>query len=311
MSVERTTIRLEPEALGGITLPAFEANGKDGPKLTLIAGVHGGEYSSIAAVIRFMRGLDTNELTGSITAVPVVSMTSFQERSPFVVPQDGKNLNRQFPGDPGGSYSQILAHALFEKLIRPADYVIDLHGGDMTEALEPFAIYEQSPVQDTARDLAVAIGLPYVICTEREEGPVGGTTTKAAADAGIPAVISEIGGRGILEEDAVAWHVEGVTNGLRHLGMLPGDPTPPRRPISTVGQFIWMRSEREGWWQPEHEVGAAVDAGQRIGVVTDLYGDVLEEIVAPQAGVLLFVTSSPAMPANGLLLGLGADVARL
>ncbi len=77
MSIERTTIRLEPEALGGIELPAFEAKGKDGPKLTLMAGVHGGEYSSIAAVIRFMRGLDTSELAGSITAVPVVSLTSY------------------------------------------------------------------------------------------------------------------------------------------------------------------------------------------------------------------------------------------
>ena len=311
MSIERTTIRLQPEALGGIELPAFEAKGKDGPKLTLMAGVHGGEYSSIAAVIRFMRGLDVSELTGSITAVPVVSMTSYMERSPFVVPQDGKNLNRQFPGDPNGSYSQILAHALFEQLIRPADFVIDLHGGDMTEALEPFTIYEESPVQDAARELALAIGLPYVICTKPAEGPVGGTTTKAAADAGIPAVISEIGGCGILEEEAVAWHVEGVTNGLRQLGMLPGDPLPPRRPISTVGQFIWLRSAKEGWWQPEHEAGARVDAGQRIGVVTDLHGEVLEEVIAPEPGVLLFVTSSPAMPENGLLLGLGADVVPL
>ncbi len=64
------------------------------------------------------------------------------------MPEDGKNLNRQFPGDPNGSYSQILAHALFEQLIRPADFVIDLHGGDMTEALEPFTIYEESPVQE-------------------------------------------------------------------------------------------------------------------------------------------------------------------
>ena len=51
MSVERTTIEFDHPALADITLPAFEARGKDGPRLTLMAGVHGGEYSSIAAVI--------------------------------------------------------------------------------------------------------------------------------------------------------------------------------------------------------------------------------------------------------------------
>ncbi len=43
--------------------------------------------------------------------------------------------------------------------------------------------------------------------------------------------------------------------------------------------------------------------------IRDLWGDVLEEIVAPQDGVVLFITSSPAVVADGLLLGLGADLA--
>ena len=34
-----------------------------------------------------------------------------------------------------------------------------------------------------------------------------------------------------------------------------------------------------------------------------------EEIVAPQDGVVLFITSSPATVDDGLLLGLGADLA--
>ena len=71
----------------GVDHPAFEARGpRDGPKLSLIAGIHGCEYSSIAAVLRFMNELDTSELSGTITAVPVVSMESFRQRSAFVVP---------------------------------------------------------------------------------------------------------------------------------------------------------------------------------------------------------------------------------
>ena len=79
-----------------------------------------------------------------------------------MTPEDGKNLNRCFPGDPNGSYSDVLAHAIFEELIAPADVVVDLHGGDLVEALEPFAIYAESAVESRAHAVAAAFGLPYV-----------------------------------------------------------------------------------------------------------------------------------------------------
>jgi hypothetical protein len=46
-----------------------------------------------------------------------------------------------------------------------------------------------------------------------------------------------------------------------------------------------------------------------LGRVRNLWGDVLEEVVAPREGVILFITTSPAVSADGLLLGLGADLA--
>jgi hypothetical protein len=42
--------------------------------------------------------------------------------------------------------------------------------------------------------------------------------------------------------------------------------------------------------------------------VRNLWGDVLEEVAAPEAGVILFVTTSPAVGDDGLLLGLGAEL---
>ena len=49
-------------------------------------------------------------------------------------------------------------------------------------------------------------------------------------------------------------------------------------------------------------------AASSVGVVRDLYGDILEEIVAPETGIVLFLTTSPAVGADGLLLGLGVDL---
>lgn len=52
--------------------------------------------------------------------------------------------------------------------------------------------------------------------------------------------------------------------------------------------------------------GDHVREGDLLGPVSDLFGDELERVVAPEDGVPLFVTSSPAIAADGLLLGLGA-----
>ena len=153
--------------LDGHDVPAFEFRGAaDGPRVSVIGGIHGCEYSSIAAVTRLMRE-PRRDVNGTVVGVPVVSMDSFTQRSPFVVPADGKNLNRAFPGDPDGTYTDRLAHDIFTQLIEPADAVLDLHGGDLVEALEPFAIYHDA----RSRDLALAFSLPYVVDSTRLARP--------------------------------------------------------------------------------------------------------------------------------------------
>jgi len=306
--VERRTIVFPDPRLADLEHPAFEARGdRDGPHVTLIGGIHGCEYSSIAAVVRLMNELDTSELAGAITAVPVVSMQSFERRSPFVVPEDGKNLNRCFPGIYEGTYTDALARSIFDELIAPADVLIDLHGGDLVEALEPFAIYDASPVEEHARAVAVAFGLPYVV-REEPAGGLAGMTCSAAADAGIPAIIAEAGGCGQLDPVAVDLLVEGTRNALRSLEMLPGPVRPPRSDQRLIGAFDWLRCRRAGFWQAAVGAGDEVSQGQFLGRVMSLHGDSQEEIHAPRDGVVLFLTTSAAVSDDGLLLGLGAEL---
>ena len=312
MSGLRREVARGEGSIAGLEIPYFEAEGaRPGPRLCLLAGVHGCEYSSIAAVVRFMNALDTSALSGRITAVPIVSMPSFRARTAFVMPQDGKNLNRCFPGSPDGTFSEVLARHVFDQLIAPSDVVLDLHGGDMVEALEPFSLYDESAVEEQARALAIAFGLPYLVRSAPSEAPISGTTTSAAAAAGVPAVIAEVGGCGLLEEDAVRMHLDGLANALRHLRMLPGEVAPPRADMRSVGRFVWLRSTEEGWWEPDVRAGDDVRAGSSLGSVRNLFGDVIERVPAPEDGVVLFLTTSPAVTADGLLLGLGADVAPL
>jgi uncharacterized protein len=309
-----TTVTRRSLDLAGLDVPVVElAGAQDGPLLTVIAGVHGCEYVPMAAVREWTRDLEQREIRGRIRAVPVLNVTAFRARSPFVVPEDGKNLNRCFPGDAGGTLAERLAYAAFTELITGSDAVIDAHCGDMVEALEPFALYEAGPAEAAARDLAVAYGLGYII--RQEAGPdqaVSGTSSGAAAQAGIPAITAEAGGCGLVERHAVDAHLRGLNAVLAHLGMTaPADDGPAGRPArpepALLGRFLWLRCERAGWWAPAVTAGDRVTEGQVLGTVSSLDGSALQEtITAPADGVIIFLTSSPAVADDGLLLGLGA-----
>jgi len=295
-------------SLAGLDVPVIELTGSRGPRLTVLAGVHGCEYAPMAAVRRWARALAGRDLRGSVRAVPVLNLSAFRARSPFVVPDDGKNLNRCFPGDPAGTMADRLAHAAFTQLIEGSDALVDAHAGDMVEALEPFALYDAGASEDRARELAAAYGLGYVI--RQEPGPgraVGGTTSTAAAGIGIPAIIAEAGGCGLVEPAAVAAHVRGLDRVLAVLGMT-SDPAPDGAAPVYLGRFLWLRAASEGWWEPAVRPGQRVAAGQVLGTVSSLDGaQVLQSVAAPAPGVPMFITSSPAVAADGLLLGLGAQ----
>jgi predicted deacylase len=304
------TTRRRTIELAGLAVPFVEVTGAaGGPTLTVIAGVHGCEYASMDGVRRWLRTLAGRELRGRVRAVPVLNVTAFAARSPFVVPEDGKNLNRAFPGDPAGTLADRLAYDAFTQLITGSDAYVDAHCGDMVEALEPFALYEAGAAEDMARELALAYGLPYVIRSAPGPGrAVTGTSSSAAAAAGIPAITAEAGGCGLVEEHAVAMHVAGLDGVLARLGMAePSEPAPPRAEPVYFGQFLWPRCRKAGWWAPTVKAGDAVSAGQVVGTVSSLDGAVVQEtITAPADGVMIFVTSSPAVADDGLLLGLGA-----
>jgi uncharacterized protein len=303
-----TTVTRRTIDLAGLDVPYFEATGaEDGPLLTVISGVHGCEYASMEGVRRWTRSLEGRDLRGRVRAVPVLNLHAFHARSPFVVPDDGKNLNRCFPGDPGGTLADRLAYAAFTQLITGSDAYIDAHCGDMVEALEPFALYETGPAGEKASEMAVAYRLPYVIKqTKGPDRPISGTSTSAAADIGVPAITAESGECGLVQEEAVARHVRGLNGVLALLGIadLP-EGTPDPSP-TYLTKFVWMRTERGGWWSPAVTTGEPVSEGQVIGTISTLdNAEVLETITAPADGVPIFITSSPAVADDGLLLGLG------
>jgi uncharacterized protein len=311
------------------------AGAKTGPVLFVNAGVHGGEYPAVEAVIRLGQVLDPKKISGTVILMPVLNLPAFRARTPFVCPIDNVNPNRVFPGDQSGSYSEQMTHALINEFVVHADAYVDLHGGDIPEALVPFVICRagNDEVVKRSKAIAMACGLPYVLTISKPVQPAKGLSSyAAAAEKGIPAVLAEAGGVGQMQEDAVALLSRGVINVMRHLEMIDSvadvtatandearmanDEKNPKSKIQNIAgsnmattlltKFEWLYTKSAGMWYPRVAPGDAVREGEQIGTVGDLFGDTLEEIVSPVNGVVLFLTINPSVLGNGLLMGIGA-----
>ena len=294
-----------PVAGTWLEMPITLVNGaRPGPLVLVTAGVHGGEYPGIEAAIRLARDLDPKQVSGRVAIVHVYGISAFHARQQYLVPEDGKNPNRVFPGRATGTVSERMAAALIEALVAGASAWVDLHGGDIHEALEPFAIYSDGAAPDVvarARAMAEAFGIRYIIKSQS----ITGGTYGVAASRGVPAILTEAGGVGQLDEPSVAVLLKGLANVMRLLNVLPGEPEPVP-PATVFTQFAWLRSEHRGCWYPAVRAGERVTQGQVIGVIRDYWGDPLAEHSAPAEGVVLFVVTSLAINPTDPLVGIGA-----
>jgi uncharacterized protein len=296
------------EALAKYDWPYIAIAGlRAGPTVLITAGIHAAEYTGIEAAIRIGRMTPAEAVRGTILILPLLNRPGFYERSIYVNPEDGDNLNRLFPGKPDGTWGERFAHRLLTEIITQCDYSIDLHAGDLIEDLVPFVIYRET--QDAAlderiREMANAYGARWAV----KSAPTGerpGTLTAVAAQNGVASMLAESGGRGLLIEEDVARHVTGVTNILRTIGAISGRPERVEPP-TVVKSFEWLRSPVEGMFHSHVRVDQVVKARDLVGDITDLVGEPIAALTAPVGGVVLFVVTSPAIKKGGLVLAIGA-----
>jgi predicted deacylase len=287
-----------------VPVPVVAINGAGpGPRVAITGGIHGAEYVAIEAARRIGMGVDPAAVRGSLVLVPISNTTAFHARSIYTSGLDNQNLNRVFPGDPEGSPSEVLADWLFRSIISPAQYYIDMHGGDMIEALVPFVLFprcDDPRTEEASLAMAMASGIPRVI-----RGEVSGSTCGAAAAAGVPSILAEVGGQGIWTEDLVEDHTNSTMRVLRHLGVLPGE-VPPAAEQRVYETFAWMRAEVSGLFHPTVSVGDRVKQGQPIGAVVDYFGTPLQRLEAVASGEVVFLVTALAMNAGDPLLAICA-----
>jgi predicted deacylase len=287
--------------------PYFAARGAhEGPAVVVTAAVHGGEYPGVLAARRLGRALDPSRLHGSLFILPIVNLPAFWERSAFVTPQDGRNLNRLFPGRATGTFGERLAFRLTEDIIAPADVVIDLHSGDIFETFALIAgryLSGDAAVDDLTRRMIEGFGLPWA--NTMPPTALVGSLVGVASRLGKAAMMVEVGGAGVASEEDVARDFQGLVNVLRELGVFEGQPV-------TVASPRWLdpgdepRAPVDGLWRPAVALEEHVQAGDLLGSLTDPLGEPLAEVRAERPGIVLFYCTALAVRAGDPLVGVAS-----
>ena len=277
-----------------VGLPVVVARGSQpGKTLLVTAGVHGDEFEGMAALRQVCGELEPAAIRGTLVAVPIANPPSF-EAGMRVNPDDRQDLARIFPGDPSGTVSEQIAHALTHRFIRHADLYCDLHSAGQFYAMPPLAGYQlrAEPLLSQQRAAAKAFGLDLVWGTPG----LPGRTLSVAGDYNVPAIYVEITGEGRCRTADVERYAHGLRQLLVLLEITAGELVrhEPRWFVeddrSGAGFLqVQNRAPCGGLFLAETAIWDDVSTGQRLGAIYDPFGVERHVVTAPHAGKIVFL----------------------
>lgn len=257
---------------------------QDGPTIGISGSIHGNENAGSQAIVDLFNILKTMPIKGRILLLPVANPRAMALNRRFT-PLDELNLNREFPGNANGSYSQQLARAISTNFLEKIDKHIDLHSGTDRPTVDYVYI-----LNDEALSRSFGSTVLYRPVEDKEGTSFDGTTKTVTIDQrGISSVVVELGGGIVDQTPYVKRVVDGVLNMLRFLGTIEGEVAPAPKQI-VVNEIAGIRPTQGGWLEPLcPPLGQVIKKGELLGRVVSPYTfEVLEEIKHPyENGIMI------------------------
>lgn len=278
--VARTSFPLLTSPDGApVEAPVIIMNGaRPGPVLWIQACIHGNEVGGTLSVHRLLETLRPARLSGTVVAVPVLNVPAFRIRS-RESPIDHANLNRVFPGDPAGRFSDQMADRIWRTVRSTATAALDLHSAGDLGRVPFYAIYhaDESAASRTARRLAEAVGTPHLWASQA--GWLSGAMFTRLTREGIPAVIVEVGGGDVTDEDLR--NFERALHGVLGALEMVEEPVVRQPRYTILGASQMMQVRRGGILVPRVRPGDIVVREEPLADLVDAYGDLVETLRSP------------------------------
>jgi len=292
---------------GVVEIPIYVFKNGTGPTLLLTGGVHGDEYEGQIAVSRLAQTLKLEDLSGRLILIPALNLPAALNAT-RISPIDGRDINRCFPGNAAGSFSEMLAHYIANFIVPLADAAVDLHtAGHSADCTPSTNMHYVDDAALRARTMAAAsaFAAPYnVVFWGVDEGA---TLTSTVERRNTLCLGTEIGGWGRVSVEGVRLGERGVRNMLKHLGMLTGvpetvqrDSTPGTRHMMVRDPAAYSFAPVNAIFEPRHVAGEPVQKGQTAGFL-----HFIEDVDHPQQEVqygasgILWMAAGPGRVQRG------------
>lgn len=288
-----------------IGFPVMEVQGSaPGRTLCITAGVHGCEYGGISAAQALYCSLDPTFIAGRIIIIPIVDLQTFCSKKMFTNINDDKDVNRVFPGNKTGTYSEKLVHELYLNYISQSEIYIDLHSGDLTEDMIPFIELHENKdkklMQETV-ETAKLYGIKDIVMKNlRDDINDKNQSYSTASEAGI---ISFVANAGVTYDlnGSTAIHLRGLTAIVNALFSTRPQDKKTLSQYRYYGHPIHVRSKQKGLFYSQTKSEQIVKKGEKIGELRDIFGSKLEDIIAPSDGKVLLLSTALPVNENSLL----------
>lgn len=269
-----------------LSLPITIVNGfKPGPKLWLSAAIHGDELNGVEIIRQVLEKVKPENLQGTLFAVPIVNVFGFIEQSRYL--PDRRDLNRSFPGSETGSLASRLANLFMREIVNQCTHGIDLH----TAAIHRVNLPQiRANLEDKATyEVAKAFGTEVMIHASTRDGSL----RQAATKKGIPILLYEAGEALRFDNQAIATGVGGIFRVMNCLKMFDFSSPAPFASPTEVSQSKWIRASRGGIFHLAVQLGETVTKKQKLGFITDAFGQKIHWIYASVKGIVISYTLNP------------------
>jgi len=169
---------------------------------------------------------------------------------------------------------------------------VDLHSGGFNEELTPHAYYRSGfgEVSEISRQMALCCDMGCLV-----QGGAGSTLHGCGTERGIPGIVVERGGRGLLLPDEAEAAEADVKSVLRHMGLLCDGALPACFSMPEAETCWYPAAEADGCWYPALHAGDRFGPGTVLGELRDIFGSRLQTVTAERSGMVLYQPASLAV----------------
>lgn len=269
-----------------LSLPVIVLRGqKDGPAVFLDAAIHGDEIDGIDIILNVLDRLSPAKLRGTVIAVPVVNVYGFMTQDRYL--PDRRDLNRSFPGTDAGSMASRLANLFMTEVVRHCSVGIDFHSGSLHRTNLPQLRADLS--DPGTLELAEAFGPKIILNSKLRPGSL----REAAGKLGIRVLVHEAGEPSRFDPLSLKQGVDGTLRILHKMGMIDDEPPASQFTPVRIGNSRWVRARRSGLMRIDVDTGDRVRKNQRLGLISDIFGEQRVPIRSPIDGIVIGMQLNP------------------